>query len=51
MEVKFMEVFLLVISMIILSAISAKALYNMPNPGKRFYDGINKNKTNNKKNS
>lgn len=46
---KFMEVFLFGISIVILSIISRKALYDMPNPGKRFYEGINKDETNNKK--
>ncbi|MPN37132.1 hypothetical protein [Clostridium sp. C8] len=44
-----MEYILILLFIIILSIISGKALYNMPNPGKRFYEAVNKNDTKDKK--
>lgn len=37
-----MEFFAILIFIIVINIISGKALYNMPNHGREFYDRINK---------
>lgn len=40
---------LLIILIVALSIIAGKSFYNMPNPGRKFYEGLNSDKKDNYK--